>query len=128
MRLVETGPADTTTGQGVQAKQGGPQEARRPLRVHPVRLLLDLVPLVLVELGGVPRPRHPAPVVPLAGRLPRREDGPAQGRPQQLDEPVPLPHHSQLHPDVPQGPQPRPGDCPDQEVDGFLNKEEAMVM
>lgn len=57
-------------GQGVQAIQGGPQEARRPLRVHPVRVLLDLVSLILVELGGVPRPRYSASVVPLAGRFP----------------------------------------------------------
>lgn len=108
------------TGQGVPAKQGGPQEAGRPVRVHPLRVLLDVVPVVLVELGGVPGPRHPAAVVPVAGRLARREDGPAQGRPQQLDEPVPLPHHPQLHPHMPQGPQPRPGDRPDQEGDGFL--------
>ena len=59
-----------SVGQGVQAKQGGPQEARRPVRVHPVRLLLDVVPLVLVEFGGVPGPRHPASVVPVVGRFP----------------------------------------------------------
>ena len=35
-------------------------EARRPLRVHPVRLLLDLVPELLVELRPLSRPGRPA--------------------------------------------------------------------
>lgn len=56
-------------GQGIPPEQGGPQEAGRSLRVHPVRVLLDLVPFILVELGRVPRSRHPPPVVPLARRL-----------------------------------------------------------
>lgn len=115
------------TGQGVPAEQGGPEEAGRPVRVHPVRVLLDFVPVVLVELGGVPRPGHPAAVVPVAGRLARREDGRAPGRPQQLDEPVPLPHHPQLHPDLPQGSQPWSGHCPDQEGDGLLSGETSHV-
>lgn len=40
--------------------------------MHPVLLLLDLVSVVLVELGGIPRPRRAAAVVPLARRLARR--------------------------------------------------------
>ena len=35
----------------MEAEPRGPREARRPLRVHPVRLLLDLVPELLVEFG-----------------------------------------------------------------------------
>lgn len=36
-----------------------PQEARRHVRVHPVRLLQHLVPVVLVERRQVPWPRGP---------------------------------------------------------------------
>ena len=38
-------------GQGAAAVARGPREARRPLRVHPVRLLLDQLPELLVELA-----------------------------------------------------------------------------
>jgi hypothetical protein len=57
------------TGQGIQTDQGRQEKARRPVRVHLVRLLLDFVPLVLVEFGGVPRPRYPLAVLPVVGRL-----------------------------------------------------------
>src|ERR1700761_529630 len=107
------------SGQGVSSEQGRTAEAGRAVRGHPVRVLLDLVPLVLVERGGVPGPRHPPAVVSVAGRLPRRAQGQPQGGPRQLDEPLPLPHHPQLHPDLPQGPEPGPGDCRDQEGDGL---------
>jgi hypothetical protein len=36
--------------------QGGARQARRPVRVHPVRLLLDLLPELLVERRPLPRP------------------------------------------------------------------------
>ena len=36
-------------GEGMAAVAGGAGEARRPLRVHPLRLLLDLLPELLVE-------------------------------------------------------------------------------
>ena len=45
-------------GEGVEADQGGPRQARRPLRVHPVRLLLDLVPELLVEFGPLSSARR----------------------------------------------------------------------
>jgi hypothetical protein len=38
-----------------RAEQGGPREAGRDVRVHPLRLLLDLLPLVLVEHREVSR-------------------------------------------------------------------------
>ena len=38
-----------STGQGEPSEHRGPQEAGRSLRVHPLRLLLDLVPVLLVE-------------------------------------------------------------------------------
>ena len=40
------------------AVAGGARGAERPVRVHPVRLLLDLVPVVLVEPGQVRRARR----------------------------------------------------------------------
>ncbi|KAL8387778.1 hypothetical protein RB595_009679 [Gaeumannomyces hyphopodioides] len=109
------------TGQGVPPEQGGQEKAGRPVRVHPVRLLLDLVPVILVELGGVPRPCHPSAVLQVAGRLSRRAHRPAPRRPGQLHEPVSLPHHPKLHPDMPQGPEPGPRHCRDQEGIGLLS-------
>jgi succinate dehydrogenase / fumarate reductase, iron-sulfur subunit len=47
----------------------GPREARRPLRVHPLRLLLDLVHELLVEFGPLPRPGDPAAGLPLDQRF-----------------------------------------------------------
>lgn len=96
-----------------------PQEARRPLRMHPLRLLLDLVPLVLVEQRGVSRPRRAPAVVPLARRLARRAHGRAQGDAGQQHEPVPVPHYPELLADVSEGVESRQGDPGDQEGDGF---------
>ena len=42
--------------EGVLADPSGPQEARRDVRVHPVRVLLHELPFVLVERRLVPRP------------------------------------------------------------------------
>ena len=53
----------------VAAVAGGPREARRPLRVHPLRLLLDLLPELLVERGAVPGSRDAAAVLPLDRRF-----------------------------------------------------------
>ena len=36
--------------------------------MHSLRLLLDILPILLVELGAVPRARRLTPVVPLASR------------------------------------------------------------
>ena len=51
---------------GVPAVARGARRARRPVRVHPVRLLLDLLPVVLVEPGQVRRPGRPAAGLPLS--------------------------------------------------------------
>ena len=48
--LAEDQDADAL-GQGAAAVARGPRQARRPLRVHPVRLLLDLLPELLVEFA-----------------------------------------------------------------------------
>ena len=55
------------------ADAGGALEARRALRVHPVRLLHDLVPELLVERRPLPRPRRPAAGLSLADRFSRDE-------------------------------------------------------
>ena len=59
---------------GVEAEPRGPPEARRPLRVHPVRLLLDRVPELLVEQRALPRSGRAAAGRPLAAGQPRRGD------------------------------------------------------
>jgi hypothetical protein len=95
-----------------------PREARRALRVHPVCLLLDLVPELLVERRPLSRPGRAAAGLSLADRQPRRGDRRAA---RQSGRPVPalsLPHHHELRQDLPEGPQPGQGDCRDQEDDG----------
>jgi hypothetical protein len=87
--------------------------------MYPVCLLLDLLPIILVESGGIPRSRCPPPILPLDRRLTRRKDGRAPGRPEQQYELVPMPHHSQLLKNLPQGTEPRVGYCRNQEEHGF---------
>ena len=77
---------------------GGPREARRPLRMHPLRLLHDLLPKLLVERREVPRTGDVAAGPPLAGRQPRRGDRRAPGRAGRPLQAVPLPHHHELLP------------------------------
>jgi hypothetical protein len=48
---------DAGAAEGMETEPPGSREARRPLRMHPVRLLLDLVPELLVEFGSLSRPR-----------------------------------------------------------------------
>ena len=55
-------------GEGAAAVARGPRGARRPVRVHPVRVLLDRVPVVLVESGQVRRPGRAARRLPLHRR------------------------------------------------------------
>ena len=47
----------------------------RPLRVHPVRLLLNFVPVLLVEHGPVPGPRRADAGLQVDHRLPRSTAG-----------------------------------------------------
>ena len=69
-------------GEGAAAVAGGPRGARRALRMHPVRVLLDGVPVVLVESRQVRRPGRPARGLPLHRRHARRGDqrAPRQSR------------------------------------------------
>ena len=66
--LAQDGHADAP--QGAAAVQAGSREARWPLRVHPVRLLLDGMPELLVDLGSLSRPGDPAAGLPLGDRQP----------------------------------------------------------
>jgi hypothetical protein len=61
--------ADSFTGQGKPPITRRSQEARRPLRMHSLRVLLDILPIILVEQRAIPWPSHPAPVLQVAQRL-----------------------------------------------------------
>ena len=89
--------------EGMEAEPRGPREARRPLRVHPVRLLLDLMPELLVELRSLSRPSRAAAGLPLGNRQPRRGYRRAARRPRGSVPPLSLPHHHELHQGLPEG-------------------------
>lgn len=82
------------------------REARRPLRVHPVRLLLDLVPELLVEQRALSRTCRAAPGQPLGLRFPRRGNRRASRQSRGPVPPLPLPHHHELRQGVPEGTEP----------------------
>lgn len=86
--------------------------------MHPLRLLLDLVPLLLVEQRRIPRPRRPSTILPLARRLARRAQSGTERDAGQQHESVPMPHHIELLADVSEGVESRQGDPGDQEGDG----------
>ena len=104
-------------GQGAAAVAGRPREARRPLRVHPLLLLLDRLPELLVELRPLPRSRGPAAGLSLAGRQPRRGDRRAARPARGPVPPLSLPHDHELRQRLPEGAQPGQGDRGDQEAD-----------
>ena len=90
--------------EGVEAEPRGPRQARRALRVHPVRLLLDLVPELLVEqrsaISGPPRCcRRSAGSIDSRDEVDRR----AARRPRGPVPPLSLPHHPELRQGVPEG-------------------------
>ena len=82
------------------------------------RLLFDQLPELLVEQRSLPGPRNPVAGLPLACRQPRRGDGRAARRAGGPLPALPLPHHHELHPHLPQAPEPGQGDRRDQEDDG----------
>ena len=86
----------------------GARRAQRPVRVHPVRQLLDQLPELLVEPGQVRRPGRPAAGLPLHRRQPRPGHRRASGQPGRPVPPVPLPHHHELRGRLPKGPTRRP--------------------
>ena len=105
-----------TPREGMAAEPRRPQQARRPLRVHPVRLLLDVVPELLVERRPLSRPGRAAAGLSLADRLPRRGDRRAARRARGPVPALSLPHHHELRQGLPEGPQSRQGDRRDQEA------------
>ncbi len=104
--------------EGASAEPRRPAEARRALRVHSVRLLLDLVPELLVERGPLPRPGGAASGLSLADRQPRRGDRRAARRSRGSVPALPLPHHHELRADLPEAPEPGEGHRRNQEDDG----------
>jgi len=97
-----------------------PQERRRSRRLlgmHPLLLLHVGLPEPLVERGSIPRPCCTASGLALAGGQPRRGDWGTARRSRRPVPPVSVPHHSQLHPDVPEGLEPREGHRRNQEND-----------
>ncbi len=105
-------------GKGMEAEPRGPTEARRPLRVHPVRLLLDILPKLLVEFGSLSRP---AALLQANRWINDSRDEATGERLDNLEDPfrfVPLPHHHELHQGLPEGPQSGEVDRRDQEEDG----------
>jgi len=84
------------------------------VRVHPLRLLLDLVPVLLVERRTLSRPGRAAAGLSLADRQPRRGDRRAARRARGPVPALSLPHHHELHQYLPQGPEPGQGHRRDQ--------------
>jgi hypothetical protein len=82
--------------------------AERALRVHPLRLLLDRLPVVLVEPGQVRRPGRPAAGLPLHRRYARPGNRRAPRQPRGPVPPVPLPQHHELRRRLPEEPSTRP--------------------
>mmetsp|Transcript_27135 Transcript_27135/g.75847 ORF Transcript_27135/g.75847 Transcript_27135/m.75847 type:complete len:217 (-) Transcript_27135:97-747(-) len=102
-------------GQGALPVQGGPREAGRPVRVHPVRLLLHVVPVVLVEQRQVPGPGGAAAGLPLDHRQPRHGHAGAHRARGRCLQAVPVQDHHELRQGLPQGPQPGQSHRQDQE-------------
>ena len=94
---------DAAAGEGAPAVARGARRAERPVRVHPVRELLDLLPELLVEPGQVRRPGRPAAGLPLHRRQPRPGDRRAARQPRGSVPPVPLPHDHELRRRLPEG-------------------------
>src|SRR5436190_22408927 len=86
--------------------------------MHPVRLLLDLMPELLVEWRALSRPGDAAAGLSLADRFPRRGYRRAARQSRGSVPALSLPHHHELRADLPQGPEPGQGDRRDQENDG----------
>src|SRR5262245_10732193 len=78
--------------------------------MHPVRLLLDRVPELLVELRALPRTGGAAAGGALARRLARREHRRAARQSRGSVPDLPLPHHHELRQGLSQEPQSRQGD------------------
>ena len=110
----------TTTPEPEKERLQSPEDRSKVdgyYRVHPLLLLHVGMPEPLVEWRSLPRARRASPGLSLAGRQPGRGDGRTA---RQSRRPVPalsLPHHPQLHPNLPEAAESRQGDRLDQEND-----------
>src|SRR5262245_7776749 len=84
--------------------------------MHPVLLLHDELPQLLVEWRPLSGTGDAAAGLSLDRRQPRREDRRAPRRARRSVPALSLPHHHELHEDLPQGPQPGQGHRRDQEA------------
>src|SRR6185312_12662915 len=109
---------DAAARDGVAAEQAGAREARRALRMYPVRLLLDLVPVLLVERREVPGAGGAAAGLSLADRQPRPGADGAARQPRGSVQALSLPHDHELRESLSEGAQSGQGDRRDQEADG----------
>src|SRR2546429_569406 len=104
--------------QGVAAIDRGAREARRAVGMHPVLLLHDLLPVLLVEWRPLPRPGGAVASLSLDRRQPRREDRQPARCARRPVPALPLPHDPELHQDLPKKPQPGQSHRRDQEAPG----------
>ena len=95
---------------------GRPGRAQRSLRVHPVRLLLHELSVVLVEPGQVRRSGRSAGGLPLPRGYPRPGDQRASRQPGRSVPSVPLPLDHELRRRLPEGPEPDEGDWQDRDM------------
>ena len=104
-------------GKGMAAIARGASQTRWPLRMHSLRLLLDVLSELLVAGRPLPGSGGSPPGLSLARRLTRRGAGRAVDN---LEDPFRLyvPHDHELRQDLPQGAEPRQGDHRDQIDDG----------
>jgi hypothetical protein len=106
---------ETAAREGAPAVARRARRAERPVRVHPVRELLDQLPELLVEPRQVRRAR-PAAAGPTASS-PTAATRPPPERPGQPRRPVPpvrWPHDHELRRRLPERPNPTEGDRQDQ--------------
>src|SRR5258708_29539087 len=100
------------------AEPRGPRKTRRPLRMYPLRLLLDVMPELLVEQRALSGAGRVAAGHALGQGFARRGHWRAA---RQSRGPVPalsLPHHHELRQGLPEEPQSFRGNCRTQAEDG----------
>jgi len=86
--------------------------------VHPLLLLLDLVPKLLVEPGALSGAVDSAAIVPVACRQPRPAHRGAARQTRGSVPPLSLPHDHELHEGLPEGSQSGSGDLKHEAHDG----------
>ena len=94
-------------------------QARRAVGVHPVLLLLDRLPELLVEQRALSRAGGAVAGLSLDRRQPRRDDRRAARRARRPVPALPLPHDHELHPNLPEKPEPGQGHRRDQKAAGI---------